>query len=110
MTNKLWSPFPERSGSDDEYIERPQIVADVDASTDEGGDDNVGCASDGDLPPEHYLARWNNFDEGEYTKEDYKASTTRLLDRTREQWRQYVVRCCTANTTKAKTTQMLDLP
>jgi hypothetical protein len=89
MTNRLRSSVDDDPGSDDEYIQRPQVVADVDVSTD---DDEVGCTPDGDLPPEHYLGHWDKFDEGEYTKEDYKASTTRLLDRMREQWQQYVVR------------------
>jgi hypothetical protein len=89
MTNRLRSSVDDDPGSDDEYIQRPQVVADVDVSTD---DDEVGCPQDGDLPPEHYLGHWDNFDEGEYTKEDYKASTTRLLDRMKDQWHQYVVR------------------
>ena len=87
--NRLWSSDDDDSGSDNEYVQRPRVIADVDASTD---DDEVGYTPDGDLPPEHYLGHWDNFDEGEYTKEDYKASTTRLLDRIGEQWHQYVVR------------------
>jgi hypothetical protein len=83
MTNRLQSSA-NGSKPDDEYIERPQVMSDVDASTDESGDDEVGCALDNDLPPEHYLEHWDVFDEKEYTKEDYKASTTRLLDRMRD--------------------------
>jgi hypothetical protein len=82
ITNRLRSSVNEDPRSDSEYIQRPHVVANIDVLTD---NDEVGCVPDGDLPPEHYLGHWDNFDEGEYTKEDYKASTTRLLDQIREQ-------------------------
>ncbi|KAH5702852.1 hypothetical protein HBI18_255460, partial [Parastagonospora nodorum] len=41
-----------------------------------------------DHPPAYYLQQLENFDEQEYTKEDYKDSSTRLLDRMEDQWNQ----------------------
>ena len=41
-----------------------------------------------EYPPEHYLEKLETFDEEEYTKEDYKDSSTRLLDRIEDQWNQ----------------------
>jgi len=42
--------------------------------------------ADDDRPPEYYIQLAEDFDETEDTKEDYKPSTTRLLDRIEEQW------------------------
>lgn len=39
---------------------------------------------------EHYLQQLEDFDELEYTKEDYGDSSTRQLDYIEDQWNQYV--------------------
>jgi hypothetical protein len=54
----------------------------------EGIEDEAWLSSDEDHPPEHYLQQLETFDEREYTKEDYKDSSTRLLDRMEDQWNQ----------------------
>ena len=54
-------------------------------------EDQASLFADGTHPPEYYLRQLEAFDEVEYTKEDYKDSSTRLLDRIEEQWNQYVV-------------------
>ncbi|KAF1809568.1 C2H2 finger domain protein [Eremomyces bilateralis CBS 781.70] len=64
--------------------------------------DTSGCDSDADLnresawllegnehPPEYYNQLLDNFDDSEYTKEDYSDGTTVLLDRSEAQWNQY---------------------
>ena len=41
-----------------------------------------------DHPPEYYHEQLESFDEEEFTKQDYKDSSTRLLDRMEDQWNQ----------------------
>ncbi|KAF2679214.1 hypothetical protein K458DRAFT_422443 [Lentithecium fluviatile CBS 122367] len=98
-----------RSDSDaDDDVESDTDVTDVDAFTDKNDDednddsedsqdddededdeDDDACLSPNeDLPPEYYLQQLENFDEQEYTKQDYKDSTTRLIDRMEDQWNQ----------------------
>jgi hypothetical protein len=43
-----------------------------------------------DHPPEYNLQQLEIFNEQEYAKEDYKDSSTRLLNRMEDQWNQYV--------------------
>jgi hypothetical protein len=45
-----------------------------------------------DHPPEYYLQQLEVFNEQDYAKEDYKDSSTRLLNRMEDQWNQYVSR------------------
>jgi hypothetical protein len=61
-------------------------LTDVDTGSDDDGDDQAWLLADEDHPPEYYLEQLNTFDEAEYAKEDYKPSSTRLLDRIEEQW------------------------
>ncbi|KAH7119589.1 C2H2 finger domain protein [Dendryphion nanum] len=51
-------------------------------------EDQASLFADGTHPPEYYLRQLEAFDEVEHTKEDYKDSSTRLLDRIEEQWNQ----------------------
>ena len=60
-------------------------LTDVDTGSDDD-DDRAWLLADEDHPPEYYLEQLNTFDEAEYAKEDYKPSSTRLLDRIEEQW------------------------
>lgn len=81
----------EYAGSDvDDGVESDTDLTDVDTCSDEDDEDDKQCegtedeawlSSDEDHRPEHYLQQLETFDEREYTKEDYKDSSTRLLDR-----------------------------
>ncbi|KAF2685708.1 C2H2 finger domain protein [Lentithecium fluviatile CBS 122367] len=81
------------SGVDD-GLESDTDLTDVDTCTDEddeqceGAEGEAWLSPDEDHPPEHYLQQLETFDEREYTKEDYKDSSTRLLDRMEDQWNQ----------------------
>ncbi|KAF2818073.1 hypothetical protein CC86DRAFT_337582 [Ophiobolus disseminans] len=61
-------------------------LTDVDAVADEDDEDEVWLSPNEDHPPEHYLQQLEIFDEEEYTKEDYKDSSTRLLNRIEDEW------------------------
>jgi hypothetical protein len=88
----------EFAGSDvDDGVGSDTDLTDVDTYTDDDDDDDKQCegtedetwlSPDEDHPPKHYLQQLETFDEREYTKEDYKDSSTRLLDRMEDQWNQ----------------------
>ena len=65
----------------DEVIEDVEDVEDV-----KGLIDCAYLLSDEVHPPEYYLKQMEEFDESEFTTEDYSDGTTRLLDRIEEQW------------------------
>jgi hypothetical protein len=44
-------------------------------------EDEAWLSLNKDHPPEHYLQQLKMFDEQEYTRQDYKDSSTRLIDR-----------------------------
>ncbi|KAF2177817.1 hypothetical protein K469DRAFT_742362 [Zopfia rhizophila CBS 207.26] len=79
------------SDADDSAVSDTDLI-DMDASCDEDNeksgcvDDQAWLFTDKHHLPEHYLQRLETFDETEYTKEDYKASSTRLLNRIEDQW------------------------
>lgn len=58
--------------------------------TDTNVDDMAWLAPFEEHLPDHYLRQLEAFDEEEYTKQDYKDSSTRQLNRMEEQWYQYV--------------------
>ena len=60
-------------------------LTDVDTCSDNDDDDRAWLLADEGHLPEYYLEQLNTFDEAEYAKEDYKPSSTRLLDRIEEQ-------------------------
>jgi len=81
----------------DEGARSDTDLTDVDVCTDEDGEDDKQCGGiedeawlcpNEDHPPKHYLQQLEAFDEQEYTKEDYKESSTRLLNRMEDQWNQ----------------------
>jgi hypothetical protein len=88
----------EFAGSDvDNGVGSDTDLTDVDTYTDDDDDDDKQCegtedetwlSPDEDHPPKHYLQQLETFDEREYMKEDYKDSSTRLLDRMEDQWNQ----------------------
>jgi hypothetical protein len=58
--------------------DRDKVIEDVDDFTD--------LLADEVHPPEYYLKQLEEFDETEFTIEDYSEGTTHLLDRIEEQW------------------------
>jgi hypothetical protein len=74
-------------GSDaDDYVESDADLTDVDTSADEDEEDEASLSLFKDHPPEYYLQLLEDFDEGEYTKQDYATTTTRLIDCMQDQW------------------------
>ena len=61
-------------------------------NNDEDDEDEAWLFPNEDHPPEYYLQQLEVFNEQEYAKEDYKDSSTRLLNRMEDQWNQYVSR------------------
>ena len=81
-----------RSGTDD-GIELDTDLTDVNEFADNNNENNKDEAwlfPNEDYPPEYYLQQLEIFNEKEYAKEDYKDSSTRLLNRIEDQWNQYV--------------------
>lgn len=58
----------------------------------EDDEDKAWLFPNEDHPPEYYLQQLEVFNEQEYAKEDYKDSSTRLLNRMEDQWNPYVPR------------------
>jgi hypothetical protein len=61
-----------------------EVIEDVEDA--EGLIDCAYLLADEVHPPEYYLKQMEEFDESEFTTEDYSDGTTRLLDRIEEQW------------------------
>ncbi len=62
---------------------------DLDEVVEEDAEERIDCAyllADEVCPPEYYLKQIEEFDESEFTTEDYSKGTTHLLDRIEEQW------------------------
>jgi hypothetical protein len=55
-------------------------------------EDEAWLSLDKDHLPEHYFQQLEMFNEQEYTRQDYKDSSTLLIDRMEDQWNQYVSR------------------
>ncbi|KAH8710137.1 hypothetical protein GQ44DRAFT_690349 [Phaeosphaeriaceae sp. PMI808] len=49
-------------------------------------DDMAWLAPYEEYSPDYYLRQLEAFDEEEYTRQDYKDSSTRLLDHIEDQW------------------------
>jgi hypothetical protein len=80
---------------DDDVVNAADKVDDIEDDDDmEGVDDVEGqtdCAyllADEVHPPEYYLKQIQEFNEFDFSTEDYREGTTRLLDRIEEQWYQ----------------------
>ncbi|KAF1937886.1 hypothetical protein EJ02DRAFT_40327 [Clathrospora elynae] len=78
------------TGSDtDNGVELGTDLTDVNEvanNNNENDEDEVWLSIDKDHPPEHYLQQLEMFDEQEYTRQDYKDSSTRLIDRIESEW------------------------
>ncbi|EMD84663.1 hypothetical protein COCHEDRAFT_1167444 [Bipolaris maydis C5] len=77
------------SASDTDHgVELDTDLTDVDEFADKIEKNEAWVFPDDDHPPEYYLQQLENFNEQEYVKEDYKESSTRLLNRMEDQWNQ----------------------
>ncbi|KAF1966830.1 hypothetical protein BU23DRAFT_584167 [Bimuria novae-zelandiae CBS 107.79] len=71
------------SSDESEYTESNadgSVTSDTDLTDDETCSNVNGKQGEENYPPQHYTSMLETFDEREYTKEDYKESSTRLLD------------------------------
>jgi hypothetical protein len=59
--------------------------ADNNNENDEDGEDEAWLFLDKGHPPEHYLQQLEMLNEQEYTRQDYKDSSTRLIGRMEDQ-------------------------
>ena len=80
----------DHTGPTDDGVDSDTDLTDVDAFPDKDDGDKTWLFPNEDHPPEYYLQQLEIFNEQEYAKEDYKDSSTRLLNRMEEQWNQYV--------------------
>jgi hypothetical protein len=69
------------SGSDTNPTE-----VDTDVEEDDEADLSWLCDEDEDHPPEYYLQQLDDFDESEFTSEDYSENSINLLDLIEERW------------------------
>ena len=69
---------------DDVYLDTNLLYAD--AFPDEDDEDGAYLSPDNDYLPEYYIQQLKTFNEEEYVKEDYKKSSTCLLNYMEEQW------------------------
>jgi hypothetical protein len=74
--------------------EDSQYDTDLTEPEDEGSqahdfNDAAVLFADNEHPPEYYIQQLTNFNETDYTKEDYGKGTTALLNRVEEKWSQY---------------------
>jgi hypothetical protein len=77
----------EPKGSDaDDYVESDADLTDVVTSADDDEENGASLPLLKNHPPEYYLRLLEDFDEGEYTKQDYSDGTTRLIDRMQDLW------------------------
>ncbi|KAI2959645.1 hypothetical protein CBS147352_10781 [Aspergillus niger] len=92
---KTVDPLSDDSDSSErESTEDGQYDTDLTEPEDEGSQDNdISDAAllfaDNEHPPEYYIQQLANFDETDYTKEDYGKGTTALLNRVEEKWSQF---------------------
>jgi hypothetical protein len=89
---KPGTPFEESDYTrpTDDGVDPDTNLTDVATFANKDDEDEASLSPDNDHPPEYYLRQLENFNEEEYVKEDYKKSSTRLLNRIEEQWSQYV--------------------
>jgi hypothetical protein len=64
----------------DDYVESDADLTDVDTSADEDKEDRASLPLLKNYLPKYYLQLLEDFDKGEYIKQDYSNSTTRLID------------------------------
>jgi hypothetical protein len=80
------------SGSEHEVAYETDLTDtddDLEETVHDGEDSNlIRLLADNEHPPEYYIRQLQEFDESEYTKQDYSDGSTQLLDRIEGQWYQ----------------------
>ncbi|CAI9635546.1 unnamed protein product [Alternaria burnsii] len=77
------------SGPTGDDVDPDTDLSYADPFADEDDKDGAYLSPDNDHPPEYYIQQLETFNEEEYVKEDYKKSSTRLLNYMEDQWNQY---------------------
>ena len=60
-------------------------LTNVNTGSNNNGNNQAWLLANEDYPPKYYLKQLNTFNKAEYIKKDYKPSSTRLLNRIKEQ-------------------------
>lgn len=81
----------EQESTEDSQYETGLTEPEDDGSQDKDVSDVTLLFADNEHPPEYYIEQRANFDETDYTKEDYGKGTTALLNRVEEKRSQYGV-------------------
>ncbi|CAN9175099.1 unnamed protein product [Alternaria alternata] len=76
------------SGPTGDDVDPDTNLSYADRFADEDDEDGAYLSPDNDHPPEYYIQQLETFNEEEYVKEDYKESSTRLLNYMEDQWNQ----------------------
>ncbi|CAN9361177.1 unnamed protein product [Alternaria alternata] len=76
------------SGPTGDDVDPDTDLSYADPFADEDDKDGAYLSPDNDHPPEYYIQQLETFNEEEYVKEDYKKSSTRLLNYMEDQWNQ----------------------
>jgi hypothetical protein len=79
----------ERESTEDGQYDTDLTEPEDEGSQDKDASDAALLFADNEHPPEYYIQQLANFDETDYTKEDYGKGTTTLLNRVEEKWSQY---------------------
>lgn len=83
------SDSSERESTEDGQYDTDLTEPEDEGSQDKDASDAALLFADNEHPPEYYIQQLANFDETDYTKEDYGKGTTTLLNRVEEKWSQY---------------------
>ncbi|CAN9454731.1 unnamed protein product [Alternaria alternata] len=74
------------SGPTGDDVDLDTDLSYADPFADEDDKDGAYLSPNNDHPPEYYIQQLETFNEEEYVKEDYKKSSTRLLNYMEDQW------------------------
>ncbi|KAH1663038.1 hypothetical protein KXX46_006053, partial [Aspergillus fumigatus] len=83
------SDSSERESTEDGHYDTDLTEPEDEGSQDKDVSDAALLFADNEHPPEYYIQQLANFDETDYTKEDYGKGTTALLNRVEEKWSQF---------------------
>ncbi|KAH2496255.1 hypothetical protein KXV76_005809 [Aspergillus fumigatus] len=83
------SDSSERESTEDGHYDTDLTEPEDKGSQDKDVSDAALLFADNKHPPEYYIQQLANFDETDYTKEDYGKGTTALLNRVEEKWSQF---------------------
>lgn len=83
------SDSSERESTADGHYDTDLTEPEDEGSQDKDVSDAALLFADNEHPPEYYIQQLANFDETDYTKEDYGKGTTALLNRVEDKWSQF---------------------